>query len=141
MSHPQNLDTRVTALEGRVTAAESRLAVLASQVTSLQSALSGFTTRFTGIEQELLGGRPRLAALEEAARGFETRVQELESKSHEPSNSDAARLTTLEGAVSTMASEVTRLSQVARPARSVVREQLASMQAQMEEILTRLPSK
>lgn len=132
MTQPQNLDARVTALETKVTA-------LQGAVTSLQGALSTFTTRFTAMEQTLGTAQPRLLTLEEAARGFETRVQALERIAHEPSNADAARLSAVEVALGTLTETVSRLSQVSRPGRSLMREQLTDLQAQMAKILERLP--
>ncbi len=125
MTQPKSLDARVTELEAKLG--------------QMQSALSAFTVRFTAAEETLSAGQPRLTTLEEAARGFESRVKALESVSHSPSNADAHRLAAVEATVTTLTNIVTQLSQVSRPGRSVVREQLSSLQEQVAQILSRLP--
>lgn len=132
MTQPLNLDARVTTLETRVTQ-------LQTAVSSIQAALPGFTSRLTAVEQLLAAAEPRLLFLEEAARGFETRVKGLEAESHSPSNGDSARMAALEGAMVELRDEVTRLGQVTRPGRTVLRDKLSALEANVAEILTRLP--
>jgi hypothetical protein len=125
MSQPLNLQARVDALDGKVSA--------------LQAAFTQAITRLTAVEELLAAGQPRLTFLEEAAKGFTTRVSALEEVSHAPSNADAARIEALETTVAGLADAVNRMGQVVRPGRSVVREQLTDLQVQMAEILKRLP--
>lgn len=125
MGQPTNIQERVVALEAKMAA--------------LQSAFTQAVSRLTAVEELLAGGQPRLTYLEEAARGFTSRVGELEKVAHEPSNADAARLAELERTVGTLAEAVSRMGQVVRPGRSVVREQLADLQGQVAQILARLP--
>lgn len=125
MTSPKQIEERVIALEAKVDA--------------LQGAFTRAVGRLTAVEELLTAGQPRLTFLEEAARGFTSRVGELEKLAHAPSNADAARLATLEGTVNALAESVSRMGQVIRPGRSVVREQLTELQGQMAQVLARLP--
>lgn len=132
MTQPGNVSARLDALEAAV-------AQLKTAQETTRSQFAQAVVRLTAVEEKLAAGEPRLAYLEEAAQGFTTRVGELEKLAHEPSNADAARLAALEATVTTMAADVARLGQVSRPGRTVVRERLDTLQAAVEEILTRLP--
>lgn len=117
----------------------TRLAAVESAVTALNSAFTQAINRLTAVEEQLAAGQPRLAFLEDAARGFTSRVGELEKLAHAPSNADAARLAAVEETVRTLSETLSRMGQVVRPGRSVVREQLTDLQAQVAQILARLP--
>lgn len=135
MTSPKQLEDRVAALEQAV-----------SQMRASQESMAGAfgqaVGRLTRAEEALANARPRLEGLEAAAQGFDSRVAELEAGltgTDGAVNHHQERLAALEGAVAALTDTVSRLGQVARPGRTVIRERLDDLQTTVQEILDRLP--
>lgn len=124
---------------------DDRLAALEAGLAALQAALASWepwranaTARFTALETTVTDGANRLAFLEGAAQGFATRVAAVEGKLATltaTASNVATRLAGLEGTVVDLQDAVSRVGQVARPGRTVIRERLDQLQDQVAEIL------
>ena len=112
------------------------------RMTNLEQAWSAAIPRLTGVEQGLAAGGTRLVALEQAAQSFASRVTAVEqglaaggqaiAEMRQTQEALAARMTAIEASMNA-------LGQVARPGRTVIRTQLSDLQAQLAEVLSRLP--
>lgn len=129
-------------LEDRVTALEAALARILTTQETMGGAFGQAVGRLTRAEEALAAARPRLEGLEDAARGFDTRVGQVET---EQRGTDGAlthlesRLAAVEQATAEVKEALSRLGQVSRPGRTVIREQLEDLQTTVQEILNRLP--
>ena len=142
-----NQQQQIAALTARMEAVEGRLQQVwdwGMSVKPTTDALpawqAGAVQRVTATEQALEAGSARLAALEAAAKSFEGRVHAVEQASQ---GEDLAvvleRLASLEGRIGDLDQRLTAMGQVARPGRTVLRQQLDQVKADLAEVLKRLP--
>jgi chromosome segregation ATPase len=114
----------------------------AAAIAALQAAFSQAVERLTAVEQALEAARPRLTALEERAVGFDTRMRDMEGDLRELKEAAPGiveRQGQMAGELAQFQEAITRLGQVARPGRTVMRQKVDDLQATLAEILKRLP--
>jgi len=119
-----------------------RLAALERAVQDLIGWRSAATTTVGQIQTGLAAGGQRIGTLEAAVQPFSTRLSALEAAAQAIGQTQATiqeRMTVLERAAADISERLDSLRAVARPGRTVIREQLDQLQAQLQEVLERLP--
>lgn len=119
-----------------------RLAALERAVQDLQGFRSAATTTVGQLQTGLTNGGQRIGALEAAVKPFADRLTELETAARNIGQAQVEireRLTLLDRAAADISTRLDTLGRIARPGRSVIRENVDSIQAQLQEILDRLP--
>lgn len=119
----------------------ARLAAAERAIQDLQGFRTAATTKVTEIDQALGAGGQRIGNLEAAVQPFAARLTALETAARnirETQTTIQERMTVLDRAAADIRTELDALRQVARPARSVIRQDVSNIQATLQEILDRL---
>jgi ABC-type transporter Mla subunit MlaD len=119
-----------------------RLAALERAVQDLIGWRATATTTVGQIQSGLANGGQRIGALEAAVQPFAERLTQLETAARNIAEAQATiqeRQTVFERAAADISVRLDTLGRVARPGRSVIRQDVNSIQAQLQEILDRLP--
>jgi phage shock protein A len=121
---------------------EERLSVLEAAVAAMEPWRANATTRFTELEELVAGGITRLTALEAAAQGFGSRMGSVETSlagGQAAIQSMAAEMAAMKVRMDELEGRMNALGPLARPGRTVIREQLDTLQRTVEDLAARLP--
>lgn len=119
-----------------------RLAALERAVQDLQGFRSAATTTVSQLQTGLTNGGQRITNLENAVQPFADRLTALETAARDIGQGQATiqeRLTVLDRAAADISARLETMGRVVRPGRSVIRQDVSTIQAQLQEILDRLP--
>lgn len=119
-----------------------RLAAVERAVQDLQGFRQAATTKVTELDAALKQGGQRIGNLEAAVQPFADRLTALETAARTIGEEQArinGRLDILDRAAADIRASLDSLRQVARPGRTVIRNEVNQIQAQLQEILDRLP--